>query len=123
MGQSLEKTRFHSLSIPHQSAFTEAVPATEPSASCFQPPALPSNLADSSQKKIAQAIASLLSPMITAAVESAIHNGIEQLRKELVEHSHRLSEKEQRISFLEDELQQAFTIQCLINLQGLLNLY
>lgn len=75
---------------------------TAHSGPCFQPPAPPSNLTDPSHGTIAQAVPSLLSPMISAAVKSAVHNGIEQLRKELGEHSHRISEMEQRISSLQN---------------------
>lgn len=52
-------------------------------------------------------MASLLSPPITAAVELSVHTGIEQLKKELRENSHKLSETKQKCFSLEDELQQA----------------
>lgn len=55
--------------------------------------------------KIAQAVASLLSPTITAAVDRAVTAGIDQLRKGLRDHASRLLEAEHHISELEDDLQ------------------
>lgn len=57
----------------------------------------------SSYNKIAQAVADLLSPTITAKVDRAVSAGIMQLRKELGEHSQRLTEAEQCISSIEDD--------------------
>lgn len=57
----------------------------------------------STHQQIAQAVAALLSPTITAAVDRAVSTGILQLRKELGEHSQRLIEVEQRISSIEDD--------------------
>lgn len=56
-----------------------------------------------SYDRIAQAVAALLSPTITAAVDRAVSAGILQLCKELGDHSQRIMEAEQRIFSLEDD--------------------
>lgn len=58
---------------------------------------------------LAQAVATLLSPTITAAVDRAIAAGITQLIKELGDQAKRPSELELCISDLEDEVQTSFT--------------
>lgn len=57
--------------------------------------------------KIAQAVAALLFPTITAAVDGAASSGIEQLRRELDDHAKRLTEAELHLSDVEDELHQS----------------
>lgn len=57
----------------------------------------------STHKRIAKAVAALLSPTITAAVERAVAEGMQQLRKEIGEHAARLSMAEHRISSMEDD--------------------
>lgn len=59
--------------------------------------------------KIAQAVATLLSPTITLAVDRAITAGIDQFHSELREHASRLSEAENRISVIEGEIQSSHT--------------
>lgn len=58
---------------------------------------------------LAQAVAALLSPTITAAVDRALAAGIGQLRNELGDRPKRLSEAGYRISDVEDEVQNTFT--------------
>lgn len=53
---------------------------------------------------LAQIVAALLSPTITAAFDRAIAAGITQFRKELGDHAKRLSELEHRLCDLEDEM-------------------
>lgn len=69
MEKFLEKNSPQALTKSHQSALTEEAPAgemvdiadTEHSGLCHQPPAPPSNPAEPSYEKLAQAVASLLS--------------------------------------------------------------
>lgn len=58
---------------------------------------------------MAQAVAALVSPTITAALDRAIAAGIAQLRKEMEDQAKRLSELELRGSDLEDEVQSSIT--------------
>lgn len=58
---------------------------------------------------LAQAVAALLSPMITAAVDRVIAAGITQLGKELGNQAKRLSELEHCLSDLKDEMQSSHT--------------
>lgn len=55
--------------------------------------------------RIAQAVAALLSPAVTAAVDKAIAAGISNLRKDLDDHDKCLFELEHHLSDLEDEIQ------------------
>lgn len=52
---------------------------------------------------MAQAVADLLSPTITSAVDRVVTAGIDQLRRELKEQAGRLNVAEQRIADLEEE--------------------
>lgn len=54
---------------------------------------------------MARAVAALLSPKITAAVDRAVAAGITQLRKEMGEHAKFMSELEHHLSDLDDEVQ------------------
>ena len=58
---------------------------------------------DNTHERIAKAVAALLSPTITAAVEKAVAVGMQQLRKEVGELSLRISTAEQRLSSVEDD--------------------
>lgn len=76
-------------------------------------PAMPADIApplsNEQYTKIAQAMATLLFPTITAAVDRALAAGITQLRKELGDHTKWLSELEHCLYDLEDEVQNTQT--------------
>lgn len=61
--------------------------------------------ADEQYTKMAQAVATLLSPTITAAVERAVTAGIDQLWRDIREQAGRLTKIEQHVSDLEEEAQ------------------
>lgn len=59
--------------------------------------------------RMAQAVAALLSPTITAAVDRSVSAGIDQLRRELREQAGRLNEVKHCLSDLEEEAQSSQT--------------
>lgn len=68
---------------------------------------MPAPGGDDQHGKVAQAVAALLSPYIRAVVHRAVVVGIEQLRMKIGEQAWRLSEVEQRLSDVEDEIHQS----------------
>lgn len=98
-------------SAPDDPGMEVNVPTAPPS-SLHSPlslhPASPSPYqGDNDTDRIAQAVAALLSPMITASVEKAVDAGMRQVKAQLGEHSTRLHEVEHRLSSLEEEVYQA----------------
>lgn len=71
----------------------------------LQPAPAASDFLEDQYGRIAQEVAALLSPTITAAVDRAVIAGIDQLRSEIREKEERLSEAERCISDLEEEAQ------------------
>lgn len=67
----------------------------------------PPYLGYSNTDRIAQAVAGLLSPMITTSVEKVVDVGMRQFKAQLGEHPTRLGEVENRLSSLEEEVYQA----------------
>lgn len=51
-------------------------------------------------------VAAILTPTISSGVETAVSQGIAQFRKELGAQLHRIQKTDQRVSFLEEEIQQ-----------------
>lgn len=59
---------------------------------------------DSDTDRIAQAVAALLAPMITASMEKAVDAGMRQFKKQLGEHATRLNEVEHRLSSVAEDM-------------------
>lgn len=70
---------------------------------------LPASAMDPQYQLMAQAVAAIISPTITEAVERAVAAGISQLRKELGDQARRILEVKHGVSDLKDELQSSFT--------------
>lgn len=64
---------------------------------------------DPAHASIAEAVAALLAPTIVSAVETAVSQGISQLKKELGVHLQRIQETEHRIFSVEEEVLQVFS--------------
>lgn len=71
-----------------------------------QPPSAPdmSGMDPASPAGIAQAVVTLLGPTLTATVDAAVHRGLKQLHIDLQAQAQRITQVEERISSLEDEL-------------------
>lgn len=61
-------------------------------------------LSEEEYSRIVQAVAALLLPTITAAVDRAVSTDNDQIRKELRDHAGRISEAEHHISEMEEEI-------------------
>lgn len=91
-------------SASHEANMADAVEMFETEISA-QSAATASIIPEDQYSGLAQAVAALVSPTITSAVDRAIAVGITQLGKEQGDHPKRLSELEHRMSDLEDEIQ------------------
>lgn len=66
-------------------------------------PSTPTQMDPTSPANIAQAVATLLTPMVTEAVDQAVLKGLEHLHKELRLQTLRIDQAEDRISTIEDD--------------------
>lgn len=97
------------------SAYTKPLTETEPNMEVSSALAPSSSIADTQTQHIgahntdliAQAVAALLSPMITASVGKAVSAGMQQLQAQLGQHASGLNEAEHCIANIEEELYQS----------------
>lgn len=88
------------------------VPTTGESMEVPSPPPTPDAEDSSIHARIAQAVVTLLAPKIQEAVYRAVQQGMEQLHRELADHSQCIQHTEQCVSVLEDDFHSAAAVFC-----------